>query len=434
VQASQQSGVTAIRRSVVRRWPAVVLVVLIALAAAIASATSRSSSYQARAELLIVPLSQDNQIYFGTGLLRDAGDPGLTADSAAEVLHSQDIARATAASIGNGMTPSSVLNSVQLRPSLETNVLQITATAGSPAEASHLATAYVNSVMAVRARSAATDIKRRITILRARKVPASDSQVAALQATLDSGTDPTVQLAQGTSPAKAAAQTPAYVVVILALIGGLFIGTLAAFGIDRLSGRVRDQDDARRDAELPVWGEIPAVPRRLRRRGPIAPSQLPVPAIEAFRTPATHLGQSSEESRTVAVVSASEGDGRTTTAVSLAVELARQSRSVALLLRDDTIGDTALRDLDSAGVKVVEAGADPIAKSLEQVQALADLVVVDGPTVMREADLVAALMPAQFVLVVRANHTAHRQLAASSEALQELGARPVGMIFLGARG
>jgi succinoglycan biosynthesis transport protein ExoP len=433
MQSSQQSTATALRRSVIRRWPAVVLVVLIALAASIVAAASRSSSYQASAQILIVPLSQDNQIYFGTGLLRDAGDPGLTADSAAQVLHTEEIAKATATAVGHGVTPGSVLNRVEVRPSLETNVLAITASAGSRTEATQLATAYVDSVLAIRSQLVATDIKRRIAVLRARGVPATDEQLAALQATLDSGTDPTVQVAQTTSPAKAATATPAYVVVILALVGGLFIGILAALGIDRLSGRVRDEDDARRDTQLPVWGEIPGVPRGLRRHGPIAPSQLPLPAIKGFHTPAMHLGQASTEDGTIAVISAASGDGRTTTAVNLAVELARQGRSVALMLLADALSEPALKDLDSAGVKVVDSGAVPIAKSLEQAQALADLVVVDGPTVMGQADLVAALVPAQFVLVVRADHTGRQQLSATSEALRELGARPVGIVVLGAR-
>ena len=72
-----------------RQWAAVVLITVIALVASVASVVGRSSSYQATAQLLIVPLSQDDQIYFGTRMLRDAGDPSLTAASAAQVLHTE---------------------------------------------------------------------------------------------------------------------------------------------------------------------------------------------------------------------------------------------------------------------------------------------------------------------------------------------------------
>jgi uncharacterized protein involved in exopolysaccharide biosynthesis len=231
------SSVSVIWRAMVRRWPVVVLIALLALAASLASVVGRGSSYQATAQLLIVPLSQDDQIYFGTGMLRDSGDPSLTAASAAVVLHSDDIARDAAVSLGGGVTPSSVLNHVLVRTSPETNVLQVSATAGSPSDAGRLATAYVNGVMSVRWRLVATDVRRRLAVLTARGVTGGDPRIAALQETLAGGTDPTVQLAQPTSPSVAVPHTSPFVVVTLALLGGLFLGALAALGIDRLTGR-----------------------------------------------------------------------------------------------------------------------------------------------------------------------------------------------------
>ena len=118
-------------------------------ARSIVATASRSRSYEATAQILIVPLSQDNQIYFGTGLLRDAGAPSLTAASAAQVLHSEDIGRATAQAIGHGQTASSVLNRVAVRPTLETNVLAVTASAASRVAATDLAATYVKALVGV---------------------------------------------------------------------------------------------------------------------------------------------------------------------------------------------------------------------------------------------------------------------------------------------
>lgn len=431
MEATQLSSAGVIWRAVLRRWPAVVLIALMALAASLASVVGRGTTYQATAQFLIVPLSQDDQIFFGTGMLRDSGDPSLTAASAAGVLHSDDIARATAVSLGHGVTPSSVLDHVLVRTSPETNVLQVSATAGSPSDAGRLATAYVDAVRTVRWRLVSTDVSARIAILTARGPTAGDARVAALQETLAAGADPTVQLAQAPSPSVVVPRTSALVVVILALLGGLFLGVLAAVGIDRLTGRVRDSEDARRDSRLLVWAAVPAVPSGLRRIGPVAPSRLPAAAAEKFRELAVHIGQSCQSRGTVAVISSSDGDGRTTTAVNLSSELARQGRSVALVLLDPALDDTARADLVTAGVTVVGGNAGPVATTVEQARALADLVVVDGPPLDRGADLVASLVPAEFVLVVRADHTLRQAHARCLGVLAEIGVQPAGLVLLG---
>jgi succinoglycan biosynthesis transport protein ExoP len=434
METSQSASFSAIRRVLLRQWATVVSIAVVALVASFASVVGRASSYEVTAQFLIVPLSQDDQIYFGTGMLRDAGDPSLTAASAAQVLHTEDIARAAAGIIGPGATSSQVLARVQVRPSPETNVLQVTATAGSPAEAGRLATAYVASVVGVRWQLVSRDIVRRIAILRSRGDATSDTRVAALQETLAGGSDPTVQLAQPASPAKTVSHTPAPVLVLLGLLGGLLLGVLAAVAIDRLTGRVHDEEDGQRESGLPVWGLIPAVPFQLRRSGPVPPSRMPPAASAEFRELAMRMGQSSQDSGTFAILSPTAGDGRTTTAVNLAYELSGWGRGVALVLLDPALDAGVRRELKDAGVLVVDAGAAPLASTLEQARARADLVLVDGPTVARGADLVPLLTPASIVLVARASHTLRAAVAGSLETMRGTGVLPVGLVLLGARG
>lgn len=418
--------------SVRRLWPVVLLTALLAVAAGMVTALGHRDAYRADSEMLIVPLSQDNQVYFGTGMLRDSGDPGLTAANAALVLHSADIGKAAAERLGGAMTTQWVLAHVEVRPTPETNVLQVRATAGSQDAALRLTDAYLTAMTDVRWKLVSSDVKRRIAVLTAR--PATDNaQIAALQQTLRAGTDPTVQVTQRASTAAVVSHSPTALVIALSLLGGVFMGSLIAFGIDRLAGRIQDAADARRETGIRVWGSVPRLPRALRRAGPVTPSQLPPAAAGQFRELANLLAHTVQERGTVALVSPTEGDGRTTAAIALASELACRGRRVTLVLLSTELGGAARTDLRAANVDLIEAGAVPIAKTLARIRPQADLVLVDGPAMERGGDLVALLEPADFIVVTRAGHTPRRKAADARDLLSAMAIQPRGMIFLGAR-
>jgi capsular polysaccharide biosynthesis protein len=429
LQTSEGSPFANLATVLRRRWPVVAVVALIAVAAAAGALATRSRSYQATAKLLVVPVSQDDQIYFGTGMLRDAGDPSLTAATTAQILHSENIAKQTAAQL-TGMTADSVLQHVEVGPSAESNVLLVTGTAGSSTDAVRLADAYVRSITTVRWHVVSAGLRRRIAALEARP-STSQQQVEPLRAALRNGSDPTLVVTQPAAAAKASAQSPAAVILILALAGGLFLGALVALGLDALTGRVRGADDARRAFRLSLWGEIPTLPRKLRHGGAVAPSRLSPGAIRAFHAAAAHIAHWTSDGGVFALISPSDRDGRTTTAVNVATALAMQGRRAALLSLDTDLDRQIVADLHTAGVELLNDGSVPLRDALERARDVADVVVIDGPPAHRAINLVAEPLSAQLLLVVRVDHTRRQDLVAAREVLEEIGARPLGMVLLG---
>jgi Mrp family chromosome partitioning ATPase len=428
----------------VRRWPLVLLVALVAGGGALAAVASRSARYESTAKLLLAPLPQYDQTFFGTSLLRDAGDPKLTASTAAELLHSHRMAVAAARRLGDGTLAGSVLDAVRVVPAGETNVLRVTARADGGDRAERVAEAFAESVVAARWSTISSQLDRRISILTARRAAATRSaaasitdQLQALQAAREAGSDPTVQLAQRATRAEAASQTPAALVLVLALIGGAFLGALAAIGIDRIRGRVSDEEDVLAIYPLPVWARVPAAPRRQGANGPILFSAMSAVGRNAFRALAAHVANWAPEGGTIAVISSSDADGRTTAAASIAAALAERGHRATLVRLGEPAEEALQADLEASGVTVVAPkGPDPraIADLVQEARERADIVVIDGPSVRSGTEVIGAATSADIVLVARVGHTPRHQLRQAREMLEGIGARPAGLVLMGTGG
>jgi capsular polysaccharide biosynthesis protein len=128
----------------------VMVAILAALAASIAYVAVREPEYQASARLLIDPASSDDEVLLGLPVVRDAGDPTRTAQTAADLLHSPRAAEETARRAGAGWTTQSVLDAVTVEPAGQSNILAVTAVADSPAGAADLANDFADATLADR--------------------------------------------------------------------------------------------------------------------------------------------------------------------------------------------------------------------------------------------------------------------------------------------
>ncbi len=436
MEAAEAPGISAIRRTIVRRWPVVLLIVAIAVAASAVAVEGRSEHYDSTGQLLIVPLAQYDQTFLGTRMFRDSGDATLTAATAAQVLHTDAIAAAASAQLADGTTADAILADVRVTATADTNVLRVVASADSAARARRVATAFVEAVVQTRARTIRADLTRRIAVL-TKRPPVLGSDLDALQAALRTGTDPTVQVAQLPGAAQRASATSAVAILALALVGGVFLGLLAALGLDQLGGRVLDEPDARRIFHVAVWASVPALPRRARPRSAVAPSRQPAAVRAAYDDLAAQIGRWDPSSGVFALISAGDGDGRTTSAAAISSALAKRGRRPALVSLDVVSGNQFSADLAAAGVELfAEAKHEaprPVREILEEASRAGDIVVVDGPPVSRAIDLATIALSAQLVLVVRIGHTTREQLAQARDVLEEMGIRPVGMIILATR-
>jgi Mrp family chromosome partitioning ATPase len=160
---------------------------------------------------------------------------------------------------------------------------------------------------------------------------------------------------------------------------------------------------------------------------------MPPAAAGQLRELANLLAHTVQERGTVALISPTEGDGRTTAAINLAAELARRGRSVALVLLAAELEGDVRAEMRTAKVDLIDVGAAPIAKTVAKVRLQADLVLIDGPALERGGDLIALLEPAEFILVTRAGHTPRRAAADARDLLCAMAIAPRGVVFMGAR-
>ncbi|MCW3008755.1 MAG: hypothetical protein JWP17_3381 [Solirubrobacterales bacterium] len=470
VGPSAASALDPYRRAV-RRHPWIVgLIVLTTLLAGIAWSQLRSSDYQATAQVLVTPAA-DDPATIGLPVLTESVDPTRTLTTAATILTSPRAAVLAARQLGGGTSVAALRAAVAVAPQGNSNVVAITAKSPDSAQSARIANAYTTAALAARAETLQAQVKTKLANVRARqKALAADTATAATLAgeasTLQSiaeGQDPNFSLLQSASPPVASSGPATALIVVLALLVGLALGTACALIIEHLDRRVRDEDELSGLTSLPVLARIPLDRRAAEHDIP------PARSMEALRALQIQLEARSRNgaSRVVVVTSASEGDGKTTSAIALARTLASSGRRVVLLdfdLRKCEVGarlgvrsdllrllrtDGRLADIlvPAPGTRhlrvlsppaVGDAGAlfDSYTRQLpaliEQARGLADYVVVDTPPLGRVADALRLMAHADDVLLVaRPGTTDRHELALTQETLAHLGIIPTGLILVG---
>jgi hypothetical protein len=229
-----------VTREILRRWPIVLLVAVVAVAAAVVTSLTREGSHAAKVELLLTPLAQFDETFLGTSLVRDAGDAGRTAQTVVDTLDSEAVDVGTAKRLGDGWTPDKVADDVAVTASHDANVVTITGTAPDAETAARLVTTFADAALDVRWRRIDRELTERIAAL---DELAAISGAAGVQrdrellaATRLEGKDPTIHVADPV-PEVSEDEIGTGLVVVLALIGGLLLGALAALLLARAGRR-----------------------------------------------------------------------------------------------------------------------------------------------------------------------------------------------------
>jgi capsular exopolysaccharide synthesis family protein len=252
----------------------------------------------------------------------------------------------------------------------------------------------------------------------------------------------------------------------LAAVVGLLLGLGGAVLRETLNTSVRTPEDIAAASEAPILGSI-AYDAAAVKQPLVTGLDSHAPRVEAFRVLRTNLQfvDVDRASKLFLVTSSMPGEGKTTTAINLAVTLARTGERVVLVeadLRRPKVGqylrletvvglttvlvkrlaiDQALQPWGRDGLAVLTSGAIPpnpseLMQSQSMAQLLADLrrrfdvIVVDAPPLLPVTD--AALLAAQAdgaLLVVRHGRTKREQLHGSVERLRAVGGRLVGVVL-----
>jgi capsular exopolysaccharide synthesis family protein len=244
-----------------------------------------------------------------------------------------DMAAKTAGLLDHGLTKEEVSAALSVSAQAESNIVNVSASATSPALAADIANTYTNQFVTEQQRSkhvyyasALRLVNKQLAALPPRQVaePAGlalqgRAQSLRLLAKLQSGD---VQLAQAatvpTSPSSPQVARNTILGAVLALLLGLGI----AFLLERLDRRIKEPKDLEAIYGLPVLGVIPesdALSRAGRPDGG-ARDVLPPGETEIFRMIRAHLRYFSvdRDLRTLLVISAARGEGKTTVSRHLA--------------------------------------------------------------------------------------------------------------------
>ena len=268
--------------------------------------------------------------------------------------------------------------------------------------------------------------------------------------------------------------------VLLALLLATLLGIAGAILTDVLDNTIRDPEQAARILNVDIVGGLPAIKLKdskagehikarvgaLVKFGDSAPDKIST-YEEAIRTLRNSilLGDFDRRIRSLLITSASPGEGKTTTAVHLAISHSQQHKRTLLidadlrrpsvhkkmqipfdrgltnyLTQDAAWKDVIVKDSDFPDLDVIAAGphsrrasdliGSRMAELLEKVSKEYDLVIIDAPPLLGFAEPLQMATSADGVLVVtRAGRTSRKEVGTVLATLKRLRANVVGVVL-----
>lgn len=254
--------------------------------------------------------------------------------------------------------------------------------------------------------------------------------------------------------------------ILLAIMAGLVLALGLAALTDQLDDRMHSEREVRQATQLPMLGSVPFIADNV-GHNLYAPSVAPTPLLETFQLLHTNIEFSSadEPIHAIAITSSVPGEGKSVSALNLAIAAALGGERVILVDCDlrrpaqhrlcalsNQIGlsnvltgaqtlDRALQMTDVPGLRVITSGSIPpnpvkllksraAAALLQQLREQADFIVLDTPPVLALADaqVVTSLADAT-LLVISSKETGRRDVARTMNLLSQSNTDVIGVLL-----
>jgi Mrp family chromosome partitioning ATPase/capsular polysaccharide biosynthesis protein len=482
-----------------RKWVALIPIVLVPLAALYFS-FNQARVYAASAQ--VTTKTQSNIVDATLGFAQPYIDPNRFLQTQVNLARSPRVAVRAIRRAGVDMSPATFLGNSTVTHSTDSDIITFTYEDTIPGQASRLATSYASAYTAERRandtqalRRALAEVNRQLDDLGfvRRSSALYDTYISLVNrqqqlqtlARLQGSNAQVIQAAGGAAQIRPRPRRNA----ALGLGLGIFLGVGLAFLWHAFDTRVRSGDQVMDALGLPLLARVPAPPRRLRRSGNV--SMLADPAsvqAEAFRVLRTNLefANLTYGATTMMFTSAVEQEGKSTTAVNVAVAVARAGKRAVLIdldLRrpvidrifgledrpgitdvalghadlDEAITTIALSEgSDEAGegngskallegmLEVVTSGpippnpgefmsSDALRKLLEQLRGRADIVLIDTAPILHVGDAMALSSQVEGIVVLARLNVLRRPMLRDLRRILDAAPTPkLGFVLTGA--
>jgi len=454
----------------------------VCVGAAFVFVTLSPKVYESAADLLITPISQDNESLVGLGLPTDSGDPTRDVETISRVIKTEAVARRVIKTLSLDQTPAGLLATIAATPVASSNIIAVSARGDSAKEAAQIANAFARASVADR--TARLHQRLDVVIPRLRKEiaqlgPKEDvAREALLQRlrdleTLRALSDPTVRLETLAEANPTPVSPRPTLSIAAAVIAGLLIGAAVVLGSQLLDPRLRREEQLRR-YRIPILSRVPLErTRRRRAHSPLLPTAASPAMHDAYLLLGATLASNDDElglKRSVLVTGPDSGDGKSTSALNLAAAIS-MNESVVLVEADSrrptlarVLGvmpfaglSSVLTGKTSLGNALVSAGRQapdvrllvqlptepPLSSVMNAASAerlvseshqFVDWVVIDAPPLALVPDaLPLAHEVDSVILVVRLGNTRLKALEELAGLLVQQGLTPRGFVLVGGR-
>ena len=459
------------------QWLIIVISVIVCVIGGQIGRSLASSSYTAESDLLISPVDPSDDTFVGISVFRNiSADPTSNSFTLARYLNTTTTANLVKQKLHLSDSPQALLDRLSLVPVGQTNILAIRANASSPQRAQLLANTFADVALQRRTQQvqadAATVIKR-LQKQVAAAGNASSPQLAAVQQrlaalrSLAGLPDPTLTILNRADAPGVASKPSAKLIYLASAIAGLLLGFAIALLADSFGGKIRREDDLLLRDRLPVLARVPKLSQATVTEYLGGRANLPAGAWEAYRTLRANILRSSQVDHppVILVTSAGAGDGKTLTALNLAVTLATQDMRVVLVDGDfrrpmvgSIFGVAAPRDgfakafirgnvrsamVDAPGhanlklmlptlhdmTQIDQLDTDRVAQVYDTLRGMADIIVVDSAPAAEVSDALLLASAADVKLIaVRVGYKRRDRFDTLRDALAQYGVTPSGLV------